>query len=148
MLFRSQLAGDVVEPMVGASELDVDVAFDAAAYCRIFYLVAAADGATTHLPDDVGMESTSLYLEGSWRAPGGAVTPFVVRTDLAGGVLEEFGDVLVDLRDGTGADIEIRRPLATLFDGITWPDATEDDLGWAVLSNLRHGTIISASVGD
>lgn len=142
------IAGDVVEPMVGASELDLDVAFAAADYCRVFYLVAAADGATTHLPDDVGMESTSLYIEGSWRASGGNWTPFAVRTDLAGGVLEEFGDVLVDLRDGTGADIEIQRPLATLFDGITWPDATDDDIGWAVLSNLRGGTIIRAAVGD
>jgi len=142
------IAGDVVEPMVGAGELDLDLAFAAAAYCRVFYLVAAADGATTHLPDDVGMESTSLYIEGSWRLPGGDWTPFAVRTDLAGGVLEELGDVLVDLRNGTGADIEIQRPLATLFDGIAWPDATGDDLGWAVLSNLRRGTIISATVGD
>ncbi len=142
------IAGDVVEPMVGSRELDLDVAFDAADYCRVFYLVAAADGATSHLPDDVGMELTSLYLEGSWRAPGGAWTPFAVRTELAGGVLEEIGDVLVDLTDGTGADVEIQRPMATLFDGITWPDATDDVVAWDVLSNLRGGTLITATVGD
>lgn len=125
------------------------LAFTSTQYCGIHYLVARGDGSTFQLPSDVGMIGRSLYLEGSYLAPG-AHTPveFVVDTSEGTGVLVPV-DAAVDetlLTGGGAAQVTIDRRLDTLTDRIDFSSIDPEGIAHEVLRNLARGTTVTVEV--
>ncbi|MFT7623810.1 MAG: hypothetical protein ACI9WU_002995 [Myxococcota bacterium] len=106
-------------------------------WCGAHYLLARADDDTLALPDDVEMYGSTLYLAGSWTAPGQTEpTPFAIRSLLAAGALRDLEDLSSQVAETGSVRIEAVRDRAALFDGITLQDHTDEELGWRVLDAL------------
>ncbi len=115
-----------------------------ALYCRIHYLVALGiEGETENLPAEPDMIDRSLYLRGEW-VRGEESGPIEVDTGLAYGgfkaIADEAGAPFELDTSEAGAIIELRRPLARLFDGLELAELEGDTGDRAVLRNLLVGT--------
>lgn len=120
-------------------------------YCRAHYLVGRSDEGTAELPDAVDLDRLTLWFEGTWQAPGGAPTPFVLRTALANGRLSglyppgAFGDADAARRVEVGpaaVEITFRRALGTVFDGVDFAVGGEDAWARVVLTNLVDDLVV------
>ena len=120
------------------------VAFEPTDYCRVHYLIARADGDTYALPDDTGMNGISLLVEGRYTAPGGATGRFAIAESNAHGALVDLAEALDDPSAlGGHAEVTIERSVDQLFDGIELDAVEDDQIGWAVLSNLAKTTRVT-----
>ncbi len=132
-----------VEPLLGPG-LDFGSALaDSSQYCRAHYLAGPVTSAT-----DGGVFGLTLWLEGSYRAPGAAVdTPFALATKSAyggffalgrgGDDAQSEGPESVAYDSGhSAAEVVITRPRGAMFDGIALDTTSPEEAGLAVLRTL------------
>lgn len=148
----SMLAPPRVEPLVPPGTVELgEVEFPEAEYCGVHHLLARGSIDTLRDPDEMSMIGRSIYLEGSYLAPGGgAPVAFMIDGDTANAVLEDFADVqltaLADPDRGNRIEVRIERALGTLFDGVDFQAMSSDDMASRVLSNLVDHTWITANL--
>ncbi len=126
------------------------VSVPAARYCEAHYLVARADDETRDMPAAIDLDRKSLYLAGTYRAPGETVVkPFEVDTSLANGVIHP----LATSDDTSGIDlgsenvqVVIERPLAGLFDGAAFETMSASVIERQILTSLMRHTSVSTSI--
>ena len=115
-------------------------------YCGVHYLMARSDDKGRNFPGDIDMLRKSLYLEGTWRAPGGTEdTPFTVFTTYANGVIAQpFEDHV----DSTANDVNVvvTRDLGVWFDAIDFATANDNAVAWQIVKNIIAGTTVAATV--
>lgn len=131
-------------------------------FCQSHYLIARGEHETEHYPEDIEMMDRSLYVAGSWKAPGSdEEIPFVIDSASAWGALSylypadaygtEGAQIEIDVTD-QGTLVLIDRKLGRIFDGIDFadPELTESQQATRVLKGIFSGTeirVIQAS-GD
>ncbi|TNF29834.1 MAG: hypothetical protein EP329_14800 [Deltaproteobacteria bacterium] len=121
------------------------VTFPETDYCRLHWVAGAASDHTAGLPDEVDLLGTTLWLEGTWTAPGTAdAIPFVWSSPIANGLLTELADDLVapPIAGSSTAEIRIVRELDRWFDGIDFAALSEDDIGRALMIGLATSTVV------
>ena len=134
-------AGNLVESFGMPGSRAFDAEFPEAVYCRAHYLVARADGDTSSLPDDTGMQDVSIAVDGRFRAPGSdELVPFSLRSSEATGVLVDFEQSLGEVSTSelpAHAIVTVERSLGTLFDDVDFQAGSSEDMAWGALRNLR-----------
>jgi hypothetical protein len=114
------------------------------AYCAVHYLVARATRESVGLPADVDLVDLSLWIDGSYRRPGGgddvpltvrATSPFARLQPVAPPVDTGVGDVRV----------VIRRDLGTLFDGIDLDATSAPVLANRLVENVVQHAQLAAT---
>lgn len=138
----------LVEDLLAPTPTEAGSSFPAGRYCRAHWLVARPL-APTHGPADIPMEGRSLHLAGTFRRDGRA-RPFTIDTWWPTGLLVDLETATsaasfeAARRDGRPrhAFLTITRHLATLFDGIDFDVATDDQIAGATLDNLVLGADI------
>lgn len=134
-----------IESLRSPETLDLgEVSFPAAAYCKVHYLIARADGRARELPRDVDLLGTSLHLAGSVKPPGGAgEAPLAVHTSLANGALRDIPvETRGDPATAARASITVRRELDRIFDGIDFSTASAPSVERRILTNLVNHTSV------
>jgi hypothetical protein len=101
----------------------------------------------------VDMADTSLYVEGSYRAPGATIdASFALRTGSAYGQLfERVGNPPHPMLVDTGLhalDVEIRRRRSRLFDGVDFNKMPVKSAGLRALQALVDGTEVAVVAVD
>ena len=112
-------------------------AFAAARYCKVHWLAGRGDPRLDS-PDGVDLQGQSLALAGTWELDG-ALHDLAVSTWWPQGYLVDL-----DASGGEGAGdgeariarITVKRSLGTLFDGIDFATASDDQIAGSVLENL------------
>lgn len=121
------------------------VTADPNGYCQFFYLVGRADSTTVDLPEDLDMSGMSIYVAGTYQAPGGDVKDFVLHTTRAYSFLSDLfapGDFdqhekAFEVDTGAeGATVTLTRNLDRLFDGVDFEMMNTDDAASQVLKQL------------
>jgi hypothetical protein len=144
----------VVESLMDGAARDAGtVTLAPQAYCKIHYLVARASGDSAGMPAGVDMADTSLYVEGSYRAPGATIdASFALRTGSAYGQLfERVGNPPHPMLVDTGLhalDVEIRRRRSRLFDGVDFNKMPVKSAGLRALQALVDGTEVAVVAVD
>jgi hypothetical protein len=114
-------------------------------YCKGHYLVAQASSITRDLPQDVPMEGHSLYVEGTYQAPGSTDSvPFVIKTSVGDGALFNLkvlnvSDAMPSVHAVIGqvpVQITIRRHIDGLFSGVDFMKMDDDTRAQTVLDAL------------
>lgn len=129
---HAQHAGTVVAP--------------AASYCQSHYLIAGAPPGATGLPDDVNMLGTSVYLKGSYQAPGSPEwAPFKIHTALPNGLLAPLSPTGESLAAPmqtpiTSVTLTTERSLRTLLNGVDFTTMNDDAIQRQVLTAIIAGT--------
>jgi hypothetical protein len=143
-----------VESLSDPRELDAGIREGSdESFCQSHYLIARAENETVSLPEDLTMVDRSLYIEGTWRAPGSAEDiPFIVDTSSAWGALNNlFGpdeynmegrEIEVNPTDGSVL-VLVKRDLGALFDGIDFMALSEAQLVTHLLKSIFAGIEIS-----
>ncbi len=129
-----------------------EVAFPAATYCRVFHLIAEATEDMEDLPASPDMMGLSLWLEGTFQAPGSEeLVPFQVSTASAHGRFDDLETSVVERAPGDGpflADVLIRRRLSTLFDGVELGSLSSEDAAREVLANVVGDAVVEVGVEE
>jgi hypothetical protein len=111
-------------------------------YCKLHYLIAKAKRDSLSLPSDVAMVDSTIYMSGSFVAPGDEEShSFEFLSSLADGVLSDFETTLINV-DFQGADIHIVRKLDLIFDGINLTELSDEEVAQSVLANIVSNTQI------
>lgn len=111
-------------------------------YCTLHYLAARADQDSQNLPSQPDLIGSSIYLKGSYRAPGQEDrTPFEVSSDSAYGIispltLSEESEPTWLHSGTTSAYVLLERALDRMFDGIELSTTLDRNLPALVLKNL------------
>ncbi len=117
-------------------------------YCKLHYVAARADLMTRNSPTEVTLEGSSLYLSGTFRRDGTAVSEaFVIETDLAYGTLFplfESREETASIYTGHGGiEITIQRRFSSLFDGVDLPSENPRGTGFTILKNLLQNAAVT-----
>ncbi|MCB9744178.1 MAG: hypothetical protein H6740_16390 [Alphaproteobacteria bacterium] len=117
-----------------------ELQFTAARYCEAHQLVARVIDGAQGAPESPALTGLSLTVEGAWAGKDDAWTPFTVESSAAFGKLHALEDV-----EGEGARLELTltRKLATLFDGVDFREADEDDIIDALLRRVVEDAELS-----
>ncbi|MSP24554.1 MAG: hypothetical protein EXR75_05190 [Myxococcales bacterium] len=127
----------VVESLLGDG-LEYGIALaEGARYCRAHYLAGPVTNTT-----DGGILGLTLWLEGSYRAPGSTTD-----VPLSIGTKSAFGAFLALTHQGSpapmaydsglaSAELTVTRPRRAMFDGLALSSASPDDASLAVLRQL------------
>tara|TARA_B100000674_G_C37582831_1_gene797156 strand:- start:14 stop:715 length:702 start_codon:yes stop_codon:yes gene_type:complete len=149
----------VVESLTMMPDIDAGTVTELAErFCSVHYLVAAGDKETRSLPPDVQMVDRSLWIEGTWRAPGSdEVVPFEVDTAMAWGLLKglyppgyfERAEALFQFdADESGALVVVRRRVREFFNGVDFAELTPKALPTRVLAAMFDATEIAVQSSD
>jgi len=119
-------------------------------YCQAYYLIARADRDASGLPAEIDMVDQSVYVEGTFRRPGGSADePFIVKTGVANGTLINLtaGGAAVRLNTGTqSAQVTFRRSRDTLFNRVDFATMAEKRIGREMLQNLISSVAVELRV--
>lgn len=113
--------------------------FPQRAYCRVHNLIAAPAGDAIKPATPLDLSDTALYLEGTWRAPGGQSGALRIKSGVSNGGL-------LPLQVPAGASsvrVTIRRDVTHLFDGVDPRGGDDVARDLALLDNLLRATEIS-----
>jgi hypothetical protein len=129
--------------------------FDDTRYCRVHYLVNGPyeRGALPGLPADIDPIRLTLHVEGRYRLAGqGVFRPFTAHATAADGALFDLPAVLAEKRpallappSGAHVLVQVQRPLAGLFDGLSL-ESPPAALGRALLERLDRQTRVRVSL--
>jgi hypothetical protein len=134
----SLVANALVEPLLGGVVDFGQAVVGPRWYCRAHHLAGPAT--TTTVGGELG---TTLWLEGSYRAPDAASeVPFRIATGSAWGAfatLEEAGQPVVFDAGVRSVAVTLTRPRSRMFDGVDLAYEAPDAAARAVLRNLVRG---------
>jgi hypothetical protein len=114
---------------------------EAVDYCRVHYLVARADDEVVGWLEDSAMDRITFTLRGTWSAPGGEPTAFLLSTSSANGRLFDVSAI-----GGASGPLqtEVTRTPARWFDGVAWT-ASHEDVSRVVLANMLSSATATVS---
>ncbi|MBK8257515.1 MAG: hypothetical protein IPK82_33205 [Polyangiaceae bacterium] len=148
----STLETSYVEDLTKPSNLEFSTAFTPARYCRAHWLLARATNPTQGAigPD---MAQRSLYIKGFYEKEGKR-SSFLIDTWWPHGLLVDLSDLTQSTeyenarRDGEPrhAFVTVTRSAATLFNGIDFETATNDELTGLTLNNLVDHTMVDVTL--
>ena len=123
------------------------------AYCKLHYLLARAGAEARGLPRELDLVGTSVHVEGTYRAPGGADdVPFTLHGASAFGALVERDADARPLRVDAGAGaarVTVRRRRARMFDGVDFARMHDRAAALQVLRALAgHAEVRVARAAD
>lgn len=127
------VGGPSTEPLISPASTEFgSVTVDEPAYCEGHVAWGSSDP-----------EAPTLRITASWVAPDGSTGEIDLATTIDWGTGGDLSDPTgsVHLETGATATIEVRRRLATLFDGVDVAGADETELAMGVLRNLAAGTV-------
>lgn len=148
----STLETSYLEDLTKPASLEFSTAFTPARYCRAHWLVARATNPTQGAagPD---MTQKSLFIKGFYEH-GAQRGSFLVDTWWPHGLLADLSDLTQSAeyenarRDGEPrhAFVTVTRSAATLFDGIDFETASNDELTGLALNNLMDHTTVEVTL--
>jgi hypothetical protein len=144
---QAAIAASYVESLTALEPLQMgSVAVSEYSYCKGHYLIAQATPGTHNQPADVTMQGHSLYVEGTYQAPGStAQIPFTIKTSLGNGNLYDLkitgSDQLVHaVISSAQVQITIRRHIDTMFNGVDFTRMDDETRTSMVLDALIVNT--------
>ncbi len=138
----------VVETLDGTmtAELAAVTVTNSTRYCEAHWLAFRADD-TVQGNDDGSLDGRTLWLTGTYRAPGDDVdSPFIIETSLGNGVILGLPTVIDTA--STGAVITVRRELGRLFDGVEFATDADARIEQRILANLVASASVVVYPGD
>jgi hypothetical protein len=144
----STLPRPVVEDLADPVDADLDeLTFSTNRYCQVHHVAAAATALGVGLPEEVDMTGRSLFLAGTWRAPGEEVAaPFTLESDASWGELADLAAV-GPAGAGDRVDVTLTRSLAGLFDDVAL-DGDSDEAAAQVLRNLVEDAVVDVVLSE
>lgn len=142
----STIESSWIEDVTRAREVELSTAFPAARYCRAHWLLARPTDPATGA-EGVSMENRSIVVTGTFER-GGERVDFGIDTWWPHGSLLDLPDIIgspeyeVARRDGGArhAFVRVIRHLGTMFDGVDFEVASQDQIDGTVIDNLVDGT--------
>lgn len=137
----STLESPVIEDFTAPTDTTLGaLTFAEAEYCRVHWLVASAPMTAPGIETHPWMIDHTLALDGVATGPAGERRTLSLRSvDAEGAVVDVDADV------SGAAQVRVVRALAGAFAGTDLAADSDDELAWAVLSNLAHATRVEVT---
>jgi len=136
--------GLIEDMLKGVGATFGEATFQARRYCRMHYVIGAAEGDARELARAPDLTGQTLHIEGHFMRSGQQPKSLSIRSKLANGKVAELSQLVA--RDSTGGRLEvhIERDLTSAFDGLDLSTVSPKELERGVLRNLISHTRVQA----